>query len=310
MKKYLIAFFGGLFLIALTLSAYADVKVQGELRERGRYQKNRLLSSTSKTDDYAYYDTRIRLGVNADVAKNIKGFIEMEYDLENENWGTFTEAKTSTTTDKYTVTTKDTLGTTLGTGDISVSRYGVTAGDDAKATGLFGEGNRLQSRNFSGIRQAWILYTFDMGIPAGFKVGQQLLALSHSQFFDHTKYGDGAVVFFMDPSKSSHIGLLTIKFDEGSTALGTNGDDIDGNVALMTYKLNKTDTVGANITWVRGSKDASVRLLGTETLLAGSKLNFYNVGLHGTHNIGSVGLYLEGDMQSGKLSTSKFKGYG
>ncbi|MBI5198562.1 MAG: hypothetical protein HZA09_00905, partial [Nitrospirae bacterium] len=44
--------------------------------------------------------------------------------------------------------------------------------------------------------------------------------------------------------------------------------------------------------------------------LAGSKFNFYNVGLHGTHKIGSVGLKWEGDMQSGKIGTSKFKGYG
>ena len=309
MKKYLIAIFGGFFLLALTLSAYADVKLQGELRERGRYQKNRSLNSSVKTDDHAYYDTRIRLGVNANVAKNIKGFIEIQYDGENESWGTYTESKL-TTTDTLTVTTKSTTGTTLGTGSVTDSNYDVTAGDTAKATGLFGEGNRLQSRNFSGIRQAWILYTFDIGVPAGLKVGHQLLALSHNQFFDHTKLGDGAVVFFMDPSKATHIGLLTIKFDEGGTALGTDGDDVDGNVALMTYKLNKTDTVGANLTWVRGSKGASVRLLGKETPLAGSKFNFYNVGLHGTHKIGSVGLKWEGDMQSGKLGTSKFKGYG
>lgn len=309
MKKYLIAIFGGLFLLALTLSAYADVKLQGELRERGRYQKNRSLSNDTKTDDHAYYDTRIRLGVNADVAKNIKGFIELEYDVENENWGTYTESKL-TTTDTLTVTTKNTAGTTLGTGSVTDSNYDVTAGDNAKATGLFGEGNRLQSRNFSGIRQAYILYTFDMGVPAGIKVGHQLLALSHAQFFDHTRWGDSAIVFFMDPNKSTHIGLLTIKFDEGGTALGTNGDDVDGNVALMTYKLNKTDTIGANLTWVRGSKDASVRLLGTEVLLAGAKFNFYNVGLHGTHKIGSVGLKWEGDMQSGKLGDAKFKGYG
>lgn len=309
MKKYLIAIFGGLFLLALTLSAYADVKLQGELRERGRYQKNRSLSNDTKTDDHAYYDTRIRLGVNADVAKNIKGFIELEYDVENENWGTYTESKL-TTTDTLTVTTKSTTGTTLGTGSVTDSNYDVTAGDTAKATGLFGEGNRLQSRNFSGIRQAWILYTFDMGMPAGFKVGHQLLTLSHDQFFDHRRWGDSAIVFFMDPSKATHIGLLTIKFDEGGTALGTDGDDVDGNVALMTYKLNKTDTVGANLTWVRGSKGASVRLLGTEVSLAGAKFNFYNVGLHGTHKIGSVGLKWEGDMQSGKLGDAKFKGYG
>lgn len=313
MKKYLLAFLGGLFLLSFALSAYADVKVTGELRERGRYQKNRLLTNDLKTDDYAYYDTRVRLGIDAKVSDKVQGFIEVQYDGENENWATFTESATGGS-DKYTVTKKDTTKTPATTttvaDDITVKRYDVTAGDTAKATGLFGEGNRLQSRNFSGIRQAWVLYKFDMGVPAGIKVGHMLLALSHGQFFDHTKFGDDAVVFFMDPNKDLHIGLLTAKFDEGGTALGPNGDDVDGNVALLTQKLGAAGNVGANIAWVRGSKDASVRLGGTETALAGSKFNFYNLGLHGANKLGPIGLKWEADMQSGKLGDQKFKGYG
>lgn len=311
MKKYLSVIFGVLFLLAFTLSAYAEVKIGGELRERGRYQKNKSLNDDLKTDDHAYYDTRIRLGIDAKVSDKIQGFIEVQYDGENENWGTYTQSdisKDQTVTVTGTTTTGTTTTTTTGTG--TVKSYDVTGGDNAKATGLFGEGNKLQSRNFSGIRQAWVLYKFDIGVPAGIKVGHQLLALSHGQFFDHQKWGDDAIVFFMDPTKELHIGLLTAKFDEGGTALGDKGDDVDGYVALMTYKLDNANTIGANLTYVRASENASVRLLGTETPLAGSKFNFYNLGLHGTNKLGPVGLKWEGDIQSGKLGDSKFKGYG
>jgi len=308
MKKYLAVIFGGLFLLALTLSAYAEVKISGELRERGRYQKNTKLNDDSKTDDNAYYDSRVRLGIDAKVSDKLQGFVELQYDKENENWGTFKTEPVSTETKTVTSTDTSTPPKT-STGSVTVNHTDVTGGDDPKATGLFGEGNRLQSRNFSGIRQAWILYKFDMGVPAGIKVGHQLLALSHGQFFDHTKWGDDAIVFFMDPTKDLHIGLLTAKFDEGNTALGAN-DDVDGYVGLAVYKLGDAGNVGANLAYVRASKDASVRLLETETPLAGNKFNFYNLGLHGTNKVGPVGLKWEGDLQFGKMGDSKFKGYG
>ncbi|MFZ2196411.1 MAG: hypothetical protein WAV13_01670, partial [Thermodesulfovibrionales bacterium] len=53
------------------------------------------------------------------------------------------------------------------------------------------------------INEAWILYTGSglLGFNSGLKIGHMPLALGNKEFFDHTKFGDDAIVFFMDPTK-------------------------------------------------------------------------------------------------------------
>ncbi|MDA8079866.1 MAG: alginate export family protein [Nitrospiraceae bacterium] len=145
------------------------------------------------------------------------------------------------------------------------------------------------------VLQAWILYrgTGLFGFNSGLKIGHMPLALGEKQFFDHTKFGDDAIVFFMDPTKEMHIGLLAVKFAEGNKKV--NGDDLDGYVGLMTYKLDAKNTVGINYTYLNQSMN---------------RFSHQDLGLHANGNVSGLGYRTELDIQFGKLSdTVKAKGW-
>lgn len=163
------------------------------------------------------------------------------------------------------------------------------------------------------ILQSWILYkgTGLLGFGSGLKVGHMPLALGEKQFFDHTRWGDDAIVFFMDPMKELHLGLLTVKFaGDGqshrainplglpanaiSGSAWQNSDDLDGYVALAVYKLDPKNTVGINYTYLN---------------LSAAKFTHQNLGIHGNGKIGGFGYKGEADMQFGKIGDAKFKGY-
>jgi len=123
------------------------------------------------------------------------------------------------------------------------------------------------------------------------------LKLAYGQFFDHTQMGDDAIVAFVDPTKQMHIGLLTIKLNEGldiKNAAGDNyvtgrfdnTDDLDAYVALMTYKFSDAIKAGINYTY-----------------LSNSDLGFsqQNLGLHADGKVGNFGYQAAADFQFGKV---------
>ena len=120
-------------------------------------------------------------------------------------------------------------------------------------------------------RQLWIQYTGSglLGVPAGIKVGHQLLTLGEKQFLNHERFGDDAIVVFVNPTKELHLAALTAKLDEGDGVSAITGRATQMTLTLMlilgTYKLDKDNTIGANYTYVNQS-DAD--------------LQFSNVGLH------------------------------
>ncbi|MDP2156946.1 MAG: hypothetical protein Q8K68_04465, partial [Nitrospirota bacterium] len=172
-----------------------------------------------------------------------------------------------------------------------------TAIDGQKDTWTWGNLNTKPAT--MNIAQAWILYTGSglFGFNSGLKVGHMPLKLGEGQFFDNTQFGDDAVVFFMDPTKELHIGLLTIKASDGST--GDNTDDLDAYVGLMTYKIAKTHTLGMNYTYINKSDWA---------------LKFQNLGLHANGTAGKFGYKAEVDFQFGSVDEgadkAKFRGVG
>jgi len=174
-------------------------------------------------------------------------------------------------------------------------------------------GNFNSHLNGFNVLQSWILYkgTGLFGFGSGLKVGHMPLALGEKQFFDHTRFGDDAIVFFMDPMKELHVGLLTVKFAgdgrtshaipllglpagalTGSTAKNT--DDLDGYVALAVYKLDANNTVGINYTYLN---------------LSAADFSHQDLGVHANGKIAGFGYNAEADMQFGKVGDSKFKGY-
>lgn len=146
------------------------------------------------------------------------------------------------------------------------------------------------------ILQDWIMYTGQglLGFPAGIKIGHMPLALGEQQFFANTKFGDDAIVFFMDPIKELHIGLLTIKFLENTRT--SNTDDLDGYVGLAVYKWDPKNTVGINFTYLNQSS---------------SGMKESDLGLHANGDISGLTYKAEADFQFGdKASGTKAKGYG
>ncbi|MEW6740720.1 MAG: alginate export family protein [Nitrospirota bacterium] len=175
---------------------------------------------------------------------------------------------------------------------------GTGATSDGYAWGRDGSGINSKSTANMLILQAWIQHKGSglLGIPAGIKVGHMPLALGEKQFLDHTKFGDDAIVFFMDPTKELHIGLLTAKLTEGSTDASTS-NDINSYHVLATYKLNKDNTIGINYTLVNNQTS-------TES-------DFQNLGLHANGKVAGLSYAAEFDTQFGdQTATVKYKGYG
>ncbi|MBA4372222.1 MAG: hypothetical protein C0402_05120 [Thermodesulfovibrio sp.] len=282
MKKFLAIILGAIFVMSFAASAFAihaeipsetqaivakgttQITLGGEIRTRGWYMKNLVSGAPASSSSQAWYDQRLRLSVDANVSPNVQGFIQLEtgdaIDSDTVKWGNFN--------------------------------------------------SHLNGFN---VLQSWILYkgTGLFGFGSGLKVGHMPLALGEKQFFDHTRFGDDAIVFFMDPMKEMHIGLLTVKFAGdgrdskaipllGVAANGlkgthtTNGDDLDGYVGLVTYKLDAANTVGINYTYLNLSK---------------IDFTHQNLGLHANGKLGGFGYNAEADIQFGKAGDAKFKGY-
>jgi hypothetical protein len=160
--------------------------------------------------------------------------------------------------------------------------------------------------------QAWILYSGQglFGFPAGLKVGHMPLYLADKEFFDHSKFGDDAIVFFMLPTKELEIDLLTIKFaGDGNTNnidtfgisnyVGSRFDntaDLDGYVGIVTYKMDPNNTLGINYTYLN---------------LPDLGFSHQDLGLIGKGNIAGLGYDATLDIQFGSVDAlgQDFKGW-
>jgi hypothetical protein len=139
------------------------------------------------------------------------------------------------------------------------------------------------------------------------------LALGNNIFFNHTKFGDDAIVFFMDPTKELHIGLLTIKLTEGASATIT--DDSDAYVALLAYK-GKGFNVSADYTLVNDRRNAftSAGAVNGTTMAAGDKgTHLTNIGLRADVTFGNFNVMADIEKQGGTsdyetASDIKYKG--
>jgi hypothetical protein len=141
------------------------------------------------------------------------------------------------------------------------------------------------------------------------------LALGNKVFFDHTGSGDDALVVYADPLASTHVGALTIKFDEQNTRDAS--DDLNGYVALIAHKLNDNVKLGANWTYLAGGADsgspipaaafstttgdlgASPTTLGYE-LAAGMSMS--NIGLTADGKIGAISYLADLEFQFGDVA--------
>ncbi|MEO5361280.1 MAG: putative porin [Nitrospirota bacterium] len=321
MKKLAVVVMAMVFALSFALAAYAadapsdtavvakgDTKITigGEIRFRGEYTHNRynqlndgnqyyssrIVSPfgvtvsknsgpiTPNNDHQAYYDGRVRISLDAKVSDSVEGFVELE-------------SGTGNTSDTWTWgnTGADTTTGAAGSG----------------STGIYPSGNSKVGTMY--IRQAWIKYEQPM---YGIKVGHQLLMLGNGLFFDHTKFGDDAIVVWVNPTKNFHIGALTAKFREGTgatsalaaqTAAATPGgtglaNDADAYVLLASYKGSNFN-VSADVTAVNDqSITSSTPVAGGPTF--NDNAHLWNFGIRGDVQISAATLRGDLEFQTGK----------
>jgi hypothetical protein len=282
-KKIMVFFLSAVFVLSYAAGAFAihaeipsdtqavvgagttQITLGGDLRTRGWYFDNVANHMPADANSGAYYDERVRLSVDAKVTPNVEGFVQLESDTNT----TFGASGVNKSTDKYYW------------GNFNSKPSGMT------------------------ILQSWIMYSGSglLGFPTGLKIGHMPLALGNKLFFDHTHFGDDAIVLFSNPTKDIEADLLTIKYFEGNNFVAS--DDLDGYVANVSYKIDDKNTVGVDYTFLNSSGSANDPLLP-----ANSKFTLQNLELFGKGNISGLGYNYSGDVQFGKwTATQDAKGW-
>ncbi|MEW6587474.1 MAG: hypothetical protein AB1442_17930, partial [Nitrospirota bacterium] len=278
MRKYLALVLSVLFILCFSAAAYAvheteapdeavvakgptkitlggKILVRGWLFDDVSGVNGRNVVPDGDAGSTSFYTTNVNLMVDAKVSDNLRGMIELE-----------------------------------------------TASGGSANSGLFIWGDSARGYDSKPnadilIRQAWIQYTGSglLGIPSGVKIGHMPISLGEKQFLNNERFGDDAIVVWVDPMKELHILAGTVKLNEGNIA--ESFDDLNGYVLLATYMWDKDNTVGINGLWAHSdgncpSTDATVNV---------DELNFYNVGLHANGKIVGLTYGAEVDFQFGEV---------
>jgi len=244
------------------------IELGGELRMRGIYENNNDLVDTesdgdTNDDQEASYDYRFRLDTKATVSPNTMGFIQLETGDENradEVWGTCT----------------------------------------SEANGVY---DFASSGNCKGetitIRQAYIAHQgTGLGMLSGFKVGHMLLALGNGMFFNHTDWGDDAIILWMQPADGTEISLATIKFqDSNNLGTTTTADDSDAYVLMGESAIGNINLSG-DVTLVHDNQSP-----------AGDKgIKLWNIGVRADADLGVAMVKGDLEFQTGKIEGTQAGG--
>jgi len=118
------------------------------------------------------------------------------------------------------------------------------SGDVADGDNGYTWGGLDTKRGSLDIRQAYI--STNLGKFATLKAGHMLLALGNNLFFDHSKFGDDAILLSI-PVADGELTLLTIKLLEQQTH---ENDDIDAYVVAFGTPIDKIN-LGIDVTHLR-----------------------------------------------------------
>ncbi len=287
MKKYLAVLFGVLFILSFSATAFAiheemppeeavvaqgpaKITLGGKIIVRGWYfdnvDENALPQKpTVGSQSEAIYTYNAYLTVDAKISDNVEGFMELE--------------------------TSNNDGNNSGVLYPGVGKPGGPEGTyDTKPNGDLR------------FRQLWIMYTGSglLGIPAGIKAGHMPITLGEKQFLNNERFGDDAILVWVDPTKEMHIVAGTVKLvDSSSVTIGeiNHTDDLNGYVLLATYMLDKDNTIGANWTWAHSDGNLPSSPFAVPNV---DTLNFHNFGVHAHGKVAALSYALEGDWQYGK----------
>jgi hypothetical protein len=167
----------------------------------------------------------------------------------------------------------------------------VTLGGEIRMRGEFKE------RDFDSDSGGEADYDGRVRLGMDVKVGHMPLALGNKIFFNHTKFGDDAIVVYADPNKKVHIAALTIKLFEGDANVY---DDADAYVALVKADLGNAK-IGGDITYLTDESPETAGVAAPLPIPAGAleRINLYNIGVQAEFNAGPVVIWVDGNYQSG-----------
>lgn len=279
------------------------ITISGEIRER---YDLRSVYFNNEIPQYLRADSRIRLGIDAKVSPNTEGFIMLESTnadstqtsaLDQNYWG-------AGATDK--ATSGNAYNQSAGNGGF---------GGKVGGTSLLGN----EPKGLMGIREAWIMYqgTGLLGFNAGLKVGHMPLKLGNGIWFDHTYYGDDALLLFANPVKELEVDLLVDKLAGTSVNLSNN---TNAYVFAATYKPDKVSSIGFDMTYVdvqnmgdTASSFETVPVPQSPGDFAGPidasttgepSIHLWNFGLRGNTELAGIGMYIDGEIQTGSEDMS------
>jgi hypothetical protein len=289
-KKYLAVLFGVLFILSFSAAAFAiqaemppeeavvaqgpaKITLGGKIIVRGWYFDNideNALPQEPKagSPSEAIYTYNAYLTVNAKISDNIQGFMELE--------------------------TSNADGNNSGVLYPGVGKSGYEGTYDTKLNGDLR------------FRQLWIMYTGSglIGAPAGIKVGHMPITLGEKQFLNNERFGDDAILVWVDPTKEMHVAAGTVKLVDSASGNPNIGfinhtDDLNGYVLIATYMLDKDNTIGANWTWTHSDGNLPSLPVAPPNC---DRLNFHNLEVHAHGNVAGLTYALEGDWQLGKVT--------
>jgi hypothetical protein len=250
-----------------------SIRIRGEISNNNedlRDTKEGVIAGNCATttesdcdDSEADWNQRVRINLKATVSPNTMGFVELE------------------------------------SGDSDTSDGWTWGGDAEGASGMYQRSN--SKRGALTVRQAYIAHQGKglLGMLAGFKAGHMLLGLGNGLFFDHTKFGDDALVLWMDPMENTEISLATIKFRENATYFA---DDVDV-YALTGQTMVNGINLSADVTFVNDNDygDTSAN----EAPVSTTKLDLWNIGVRGDLDVQGVSVYGDVEFQTGKIKEWK-----
>lgn len=138
------------------------------------------------------------------------------------------------------------------------------------------------------IRQAYI--STNLGKVATLKAGHMLLALGNNLFFDHTKFGDDAILFSI-PAGAGELTLLTIKLVEGDTAVN---DDVNAYVAAYGTSMGGANLSG-DLTYLSWNKHSTPGV---------DDQYLWNLGLRADADLSGIKVKGDVEIQAGKAKDS------
>ena len=255
------------------LKSKAQVGISGQIRVRGRMSDNttdfRDTKNGATDDSFARYDQRARLGISATVSPSSMGMIELE-------------SGNSDTVDSYTW-----ADSAFGEGTQGL--YGDQTASNSKRGAMY-------------IRQAYIAHqTKALGVLSGFKVGHMLMALGNGIFYDHTQFGDDAIILWIAPAEGMEVSLNTIKLAEGTSTIVS--DDANAYIGTFSGAFGPAN-ISADVTYVDDNSFATCGWTGDGLC----DLQFWNIGARGDVNAGPAKIKADIELQTGIMNKFKTNG--